>query len=193
MDLTDKRLELDRDGYIAIADLLAEQEVAWYLECYEAIMSGKIEAGQWRSDLGSGHSQKREGVENITQVMWPSELIPDLHSSAAYRRALGITRQWLGDDMAFDFDMLIDKAAGTDTPTPFHQDMAYWVDLPDRRAVSCWIALDAATVDNGCMWFAPGSHRRALIINFRPEAMIRLEREQGFDHGKTKNVRENRT
>ena len=36
-------------------------------------------------------------------------------------------------------------------------------------------------------------HRRALIINFRPEAMIRLEREQGFDHGKTRNVRENRT
>ena len=36
-------------------------------------------------------------------------------------------------------------------------------------------------------------HRRALIINFRPEAMIRLEREQGFDHGKTINVRENRT
>jgi hypothetical protein len=32
-----------------------------------------------------------------------------------------------------------------------------------------------------------------LIINFRPAAMIRLEREQGFDHGKTQNVRENRT
>ena len=36
-------------------------------------------------------------------------------------------------------------------------------------------------------------HRRALIVNFRPAAMIRLEREQGFDHGKTQNVRENRT
>jgi hypothetical protein len=123
MDLTGKRRDLERDGYIAIADLLTEHEVAWYLECYDKILSGKIDAGQWRSDLGSGQSRKREGVENITQVMWPSELIPDLHYSRGNNTA---------------------------------------------------------------------GHRRALIINFRPKAMIRLEREQGFDHGKTKNVRENR-
>ncbi len=160
MDLTNKKLE--RDGYIAITDLLTEQDVAWYLESYDAILSGKIDAGQWRSDLGFGQSQKREAVENITQVMWPSESIPDLLNSSAYQRGLGTARQLLGDDMAFDFDMLIDKAPGTDTPTPFHQDMAYWLDLPDRRAVSCWIALDEATVDNGCMWFAPGSYRLPL-------------------------------
>jgi ectoine hydroxylase-related dioxygenase (phytanoyl-CoA dioxygenase family) len=179
--------------------------------------------------------------------MWPSELVPDLRTSVAYRRALKAARQLLGDDLEFDFDMLIDKAPGTQTPTPFHQDMAYWLDLPDKRALSCWIALDEATVDNGAMWFAPGTHRlplrkhrlhgkgrgalecdgteaecvcvplkpgcctfhtggvvhysrgnstaghrRALIINFRPAAMIRREREQGFDHGKTLNVRENR-
>ena len=58
--------------------------------------------------------------------------------------------------------MLIDKAPGTRTPTPWHQDCAYWIDLPDRRAASCWIALDDATVDNGCMWFVPGSHRRPM-------------------------------
>ena len=35
-------------------------------------------------------------------------------------------------------------------------------------------------------------HRRALILNYRPAEMIRLERELGFDHGKSGNVRENR-
>jgi phytanoyl-CoA hydroxylase len=247
MIITDKRAELERDGYIAVDDLLSLQEVAWYLALYDKILSGEIDAGQWRSDLDSGSTKKRDGVENITQVMWPSELIPNLSTSPAYERALHFVRQLLGDDMAFDFDMLIDKAPGTETPTPFHQDMAYWIDLPDRRALSCWIALDEATRDNGCMWFAPGSHRsplrkhrshgksggalecdgteaecvcvplrpgcctfhsggvvhysrgnstaghrRALIINFRPAAMIQLEREQGFDHGKTQNVRENK-
>ncbi|MCH7225909.1 hypothetical protein [Haloferula sp. A504] len=37
----------------------------------------------------------------------------------------------------------------------------------------------------------PG-HRRALILNFRPTEMIRLERELGFDHGKSDNTRRNR-
>jgi phytanoyl-CoA hydroxylase len=29
------------------------------------------------------------------------------------------------------------------------------------------------------------SHRRALIVNFRPIAMIELERQKGFDHGRS--------
>jgi ectoine hydroxylase-related dioxygenase (phytanoyl-CoA dioxygenase family) len=141
--------------------------------------------------------------------------------------------------------MLIDKAPETDTPTPWHQDAAYWLDLPDKRAASFWVALDQATRDNGCMWFVPDSHtqpmrphrsagpgggafqcdasedealavelppgactihhghtihytrgnstrlrRRALILNYRPQAMIELERARGFDHGLTVNVRQ---
>ena len=31
--------------------------------------------------------------------------------------------------------------------------------------------------------------RRALIVNFRPKAMVELERAQGFDHGKSRGER----
>jgi len=31
--------------------------------------------------------------------------------------------------------------------------------MPDTRAASCWIALDETIVDNGCMWYVPGSHK----------------------------------
>jgi len=30
--------------------------------------------------------------------------------------------------------------------------------MPDKRAVSVWVALDDASLDNGCMWFGQGSH-----------------------------------
>jgi hypothetical protein len=35
-------------------------------------------------------------------------------------------------------------------------------------------------------------HRRALIVNFRPRAMVELERSRGFDHGKDTPGRQNR-
>ena len=35
-------------------------------------------------------------------------------------------------------------------------------------------------------------HRRALIVNFRPLAMVEYERDRGFDHGKSGPGRENR-
>ena len=60
--------------------------------------------------------------------------------------------------------MLIDKAPYHDFPTPWHQDCAYWIDMPDKRAVSCWVALDDVDVDNGCMWFVPTSH----LLPIRP-------------------------
>ena len=31
--------------------------------------------------------------------------------------------------------------------------------MPDKRAVSVWVALDDACLDNGCMWFGQGSHK----------------------------------
>jgi hypothetical protein len=237
----------ERDGFVAVPALLPPAEVDGYRAVYERFLSGTIDVGRRRSDLGAGAPSRRPGVENITQVMWPSDSLPELLASPAYERALAFAREILGDDVAFDFDMLIDKAPGTSTPTPWHQDSAYWIDLPDRRAASCWIALDEATVDNGCMWFVPGSHRlpmrahrpagtgggalecdgseaegvpvplaagsctfhhggtihysrgnstaghrRALIVNFRPRAMVELERARGFDHGKDAPGRENR-
>jgi len=236
----------ERDGFLAVRDLLQPAEVDEYLRLYDRFLSGEIAVGARRADLGAGRASVRPGVENITQIMWPSDSVPELGAGPAHRRALALARELLGEDASFDFDMLIDKAPRTLTPTPWHQDLAYWIDLPDRRAASCWIALDPAGVDNGCLWFVPGSHRlslrahrpsggggalecdateaegvavplrpgsctfhaggtlhysrgnstdghrRALIVNFRPRAMVELERARGFDHGKDAPGRENR-
>ncbi|MBS1566048.1 MAG: phytanoyl-CoA dioxygenase family protein [Bacteroidetes bacterium] len=226
------------NGYLTVEQIISPEEVNAYKAIYDDFLSGKIDVGSNRSDLGDGLG-KSDARENITQIMWPSEFVAGLTEMAYHQRALAISRELMGDDAAMDFDMLINKAPYTNTVTPWHQDEAYWLDVPDKRAVSCWLALDPSTVDNGCMWFVPGSHlqslrphrfagkkggalmcdateseglavelkpgsctfhhgrtlhysrgnvtdsqRRAFIVNYRAEAMIRYEREHGFDHGK---------
>ena len=47
-------------------------------------------------------------------------------------------------------------------PTPALQ--AYWIELPDKRAASVWIALDESTLDNGCMWYGAGTHTQPLRL-----------------------------
>ncbi len=42
--------------------------------------------------------------------------------------------------------------------TAWHQDKVYWP-MQENGALSCWMALDDVTVDKGCMWFVPGSHK----------------------------------
>jgi hypothetical protein len=151
-----------REGYLKVDALIDSDEVGRMRGLYDRFLDGSIDTGAMRADLGAG-SERKEGVkENITQIMWPSEFVPVLHDTPAYRNALRLVRDLLGDDMAFDFDMLIDKAPRSGTPTPWHQDCAYWPDLPDKRAASCWIALDESTLDNGCMWFVPKSRESRL-------------------------------
>ena len=238
--VTPNQLEFfNHNGYLVIENILTKEEVDQYAEIYDKFLNGTIETGKNRADLGDGLGKPGK-VESITQIMWPCDFMPELLQMPYHMRALTISRDLLGKDMAIDFDMLINKAPGTNTPTPWHQDAAYWINMPDKRAVSCWLALDNAIIDNGCMWYVPGSHtkeirphrfagkeggalmcecnegegvpveikagscvlhhghtlhysrgnstlsnRRAMIVNLRPESMIRLEREKGHDHGRS--------
>lgn len=43
-------------------------------------------------------------------------------------------------------------------PTAWHLDTPFW-SFSDPRAISIWVALDDATLQNGCLYFIPGSHK----------------------------------
>ncbi|MRI01131.1 phytanoyl-CoA dioxygenase family protein [Kriegella sp. EG-1] len=227
------------EGYLVVQSLITATEVEYYSSLYNAFLDNSIDASQYRSDL-SGSDDKKE---KITQIMVPSKLVPELKEKALHLKSLAIAKELMGDDIELDFDMLINKAPFTDTITPWHQDAAYWIDMPDKRAASCWVAIDPAYKENGCMWYTPKSHlsnlvphsqtgnkgalqcdgdeensvfielnpgscvfhqggtlhysrgnttadnRRAMITNFRPKAMIELEREKGVDHTGERKVR----
>jgi ectoine hydroxylase-related dioxygenase (phytanoyl-CoA dioxygenase family) len=44
----------------------------------------------------------------------------------------------------------------------WHQDVTYW-GLEPARAITAWIAIDDADVENGCMSVIPGSHRLGIL------------------------------
>lgn len=47
-------------------------------------------------------------------------------------------------------------------PTSWHVDTPFW-SFSDRRALSIWVALDDVTLENGCMFFIPGSHKETTL------------------------------
>jgi ectoine hydroxylase-related dioxygenase (phytanoyl-CoA dioxygenase family) len=53
---------------------------------------------------------------------------------------------------------LIKPAYGN--PTAWHLDNPFW-SFHSHDAISVWIALDDATLANGCLWYLPGTHRSA--------------------------------
>jgi ectoine hydroxylase-related dioxygenase (phytanoyl-CoA dioxygenase family) len=46
--------------------------------------------------------------------------------------------------------------------TAFHMDNPFW-SFHSKDAISIWVALDDATLANGCLWYLPGTHREATF------------------------------
>ncbi|MEZ5278436.1 MAG: phytanoyl-CoA dioxygenase family protein [Opitutaceae bacterium] len=65
----------------------------------------------------------------------------------------------LGEDYAPYSSMALCKPAGIGAEKPWHQDLAYFAVNRFDGVAGVWIALDRATVENGCMHVIPGGHR----------------------------------
>jgi hypothetical protein len=66
----------------------------------------------------------------------------------------------------------------------WHQDEGH-IPTRDRSLTGVWIALDDASVDNGCMWVIPGSHRPGVLYPVRHHHDRRFDptpEAHGFDH-----------
>ena len=74
---------------------------------------------------------------------------------------------------------------GPDMPgQAWHQDERY-IPTRDRSLVGAWIAIDDATIDNGCLWVVPGSHRNGYLYptadHGRPDEYDSSDQAQGVD------------
>ena len=98
-----------------------------------------------------------------------SEVLPLLYlhglSSSDFTPAL---EQFLGGAKAEMFqDMALIKPPRLGREKPWHQDKAYFEYPLGTPVVGTWIALDEATVANGCMQILPGRHREGPIPHFQ--------------------------
>ena len=55
--------------------------------------------------MGSAVAPKLEGKENITQIMWPSDILPSLRDHPMRQRALELVRKLYSDD-TFDVSII---------------------------------------------------------------------------------------
>ena len=71
--------------------------------------------------------------------------------------------QLLGGSVRFWHDQLFCKPAHHGGVVAWHQDYSYWTRTQPMAHLTCWIALDDSTVENGCLRYVPGSHRWPLL------------------------------
>lgn len=71
-------------------------------------------------------------------------------------KIISILKDLIGEQVEFLSFKPVFKSGKIKFGSPWHQDWSYW---GGSHKISIWIALDDATIDNGCLKVIPGSHK----------------------------------
>ena len=162
------------DGYVHLRGVLSVEELAEIDEVYGRFLSGEIEVeGKDLCDMTGEYGGSIQDFQLIN-VMLPRRYHPAWQGNLYERRAASISEQLIGGGLKLDYDQLLAKPPGeAEAIFAWHQDMAYWIDTPDTRTASLWLALDDSSVENGCMRFVPGTQ---LEPELRPHSPLKGDR-----------------
>ena len=141
--------EYRSNGFLAVPDFLTAAELAYWREVVDAAMADiDAQPGTPRTEVFTQRMQLRRTSARVKQ------LIEDRRLGRLVAQLEGVNAVRIYLDQA-----LAKEPYGT--PTQYHLDLPWWpFDSP--HACTIWVALDDSTLENGCLYFAPGSHRLGL-------------------------------
>ncbi len=91
-------------------------------------------------------------------------ITPGLHDVLWNPRFVVPACQLLGGKaVRFWHDQLFCKPARHGGVVAWHQDYSYWTRTTPLQHLTCWVGLDDATAENGCLQYIPGSHKWDLL------------------------------
>jgi ectoine hydroxylase-related dioxygenase (phytanoyl-CoA dioxygenase family) len=160
--LTGEQVEFYREhGYVAGLRVLSDEQITRLREELKELADPNIAAHHLFYEYHSNESSDPDRVLFHALGAW--RIKPGFHD-LLWNPALTVpASQLLGGRVRFWHDQIFAKPARHGGVVAWHQDYSYWTRTVPVAHLSCWIGLDDATRDNGCVHYVPGSHRWNLL------------------------------
>jgi ectoine hydroxylase-related dioxygenase (phytanoyl-CoA dioxygenase family) len=84
-------------------------------------------------------------------------------------RLIQLVESFIGQGVSVYFSQIFFKPPEGGGPKPAHQDNFYFGPADPEGMVTAWIAMDDATLENGCLYFGNGSNLGPVYPHFAPE------------------------
>lgn len=160
--LTPEQLDCYRtQGYVAGLQLLEEGQVDALRRQLEGLFNPRHPGNALWHEYHSNESTDPATVLFHALGAW--RITPGFHDLLWNPAFTMPASQLLGGPVRFWHDQLFCKPARHGGVVAWHQDYSYWTRTQPMAHLTCWIALDDATADNGCLHYVPGSHHWPLL------------------------------
>ncbi|MDA0340044.1 MAG: phytanoyl-CoA dioxygenase family protein [Proteobacteria bacterium] len=143
-------------GYLVAQGFLDGDEIAHLTTCYMDTVE-RLRTEQSLENVQSGGDRDKDF--QVFQIRTAHLQHPIFGMLIHDTRLLDMVEGLIGPDIRLVHYQGLYKPPRTGGIIGWHQDNRYF-EVEGERTVSVWLALDDATVENGCMWYLPGGHDR---------------------------------
>ena len=157
-----------RDGQLTVRDLFSAEQIDRAL----------ADLAEWDAEFRTTltDEQREWYLEDPSDPASPFRKLdnPVFHRAAFRELAttpalVEVVEQLIGKGVMLFFSQVFCKPPEVGSPKPVHQDNFYFAPSDTDALLTTWIALDAATEENGCLHYGLGSHREPVLEHTAPE------------------------
>lgn len=150
----------EQNGYYVVENALSMEQVEELRAETARICAGEAGDVRGATPRKAGESDD-ELLQRFLCIHFPHKISNLMHDALSHPAVVEVLTSVIGPDVKAMQSMLFIKAAGKPGQA-WHQDEDY-IPTRDRSLCGAWIALDDATIENGCLWIIPGSHKPGIL------------------------------
>ena len=130
----------NRDGYLAKIPIFSEEEIVSIRRYFDDLLAKTLAEGGNSYSISTAHLRFGRVYDILTD-----------------HRIVDRIQDLIGEDVIAWGSHFFCKMPGDGKRVSWHQDSSYWP-LTPSKAVTAWLAIDDASVENACMRFIAGTH-----------------------------------
>ena len=160
--LTDEQVRFYHEqGYLSGIQILSDEQVERLREELAQVFDPHHPGHEFWYEYHSNESADPDTVLFHALGAW--RIQPAFHDLLWNPAFTVPASQLLGGAVRFWHDQLFCKPSKHGGVVAWHQDYSYWTRTQPMAHLTCWIALDDSTAENGCVHYVPGSHQWDLL------------------------------
>jgi non-haem Fe2+, alpha-ketoglutarate-dependent halogenase len=130
----------NKEGYLKGIRIFGDAEMVEHRAYFDRLLEQVLAAGGNSYSISTAHLKHGR-----------------VYDLLAHPRIVACVRDLLGEDVVAWGSHYFCKMPGDGKKVHWHQDASYWP-LTPSKAVTVWLAIDDADVENACMRYIPGTH-----------------------------------
>ena len=140
-------------GYLVAPNLLSGNEIAELKKETAAIFRGERGSVEGMLPVEANESDT-DVLKKYVAIHFPHKISSVIHNYLSHQKIVAVLTKIISPNIKCMQSMLFVKGPGK-AGQAWHQD-EFYIPTRDRSLTGAWIAIDDASIENGCLWIIPG-------------------------------------